>query len=191
MIDEIPSGVAFTVFADCCHSGTIGRVLADQPLLPDGGAVDDVRARYLPMTELLARAYRDERRGRDAATGGGRDRGCPGAVFAACADWQVAYETNGHGDFTTRCMQVLAAGGLDAIDNAEFLARVVSAFGPGPRQLPELDLADVVGSQGFLRPVGGPWSGGGGRGVAQDRPDGEPAAGRLLRELTSSSREDR
>ena len=194
VIAEIPAGVTFTLFADCCHSGTIARVLADQPVGPNGGAGDDIRERYLPMTDDLARTYRDVRRGpgarsdRSALAAGRRDVAYPGAVFAACADWQVAYETNGHGDFTTRCMQVFAAGGLDGIDNSEFLARVLSAFGNAPRQLPELDQADVVGSQGFLQPVAAsPVGGGAERGVAPSRRDGGSGAVRILRELATPS----
>jgi hypothetical protein len=162
VIEELPDGVTFTLFADCCHSGSIARVLAPR-IDVDARVAGDVRTRYLPMTEPLARAYRAAREagdGRDRQDSGGAGTGMPrrtapnpSATFSACADWQVALEHGGQGDFTKHCIAVLSDG-VDGITNEDFLARVVKEFGPAPEQQPELDQARLIGPLPFLQPPG-------------------------------------
>ena len=51
--DLIPEGVNVTCFMDCCHSGTINRVVGGTPH-PSGGG-PNLRARYLPVTREMQR----------------------------------------------------------------------------------------------------------------------------------------
>lgn len=197
VLAELPPGVTFTLFADCCHSGSIARVLAEEPgRAPGPGVGNDTRERYVAMTHQLGleyRAWRTERNGHARTANKSRQGLAPGyagAVFAACADWQVAYETNGHGDFTSRSIDVLEAGGIDGISNNEFLARVVKAFGNAPRQQPELDQPDVVGSQEFLQPAISPGPAARaavGTDTARAPLGGETGAAKILRQLAIGS----
>ena len=60
-------------------------------------------------------------------------------VFSACRADEVAYERNGHGDFSRLSIPLL---GTSSLTNAQFQAEVVQAFGAGAAQHPVLDCAD-------------------------------------------------
>src|SRR5262249_4921141 len=51
----IPEGVNVTCFIDCCHSGTIPRLMVGSPAA-DGSR--DVRARFLPATSEMQASHR-------------------------------------------------------------------------------------------------------------------------------------
>ena len=71
--------------------------------------------------------------------------------FSACQPHEVAYETAGAGQFTTRAMTVLAAG--TSLSNVAFMEQVVTAFGTRPAQHPYLDCAEDAKSLGLLAPL--------------------------------------
>ena len=101
---RLPDGAMLTVFADCCHSGSIMRAFVDLPAKASVAMlVDvpvDVRSRYLRMTRNLETSFRaaPERQARGRLRSACAQR--PPVTFSACKDFQVAYEYDGHGAFT-------------------------------------------------------------------------------------------
>jgi hypothetical protein len=145
----IPDGVNVTCFVDCCHSGTVTRVMVG-PVTDRGGR--DRRARFLPVTAEWQAAHRRFREG--LRTGRGRAPAHTAAdmrqvVFSACKDYEVAFETDGHGEFTVRATRLLS-GGIASLTHDEFQRRVTAAFGEAPRQHPELDCAPAALGRGLL-----------------------------------------
>lgn len=149
----IPEGVNVTCFIDCCHSGTITRFMVGRP---SGPAESSLRARFLPATPGMEAAHRDfrSRLGRRALPSGRTPDQMKEILFSACQDSEVAYESNGHGEFTLRATQILS-GGLAGMTNEEFQKKVTAAFGSSPRQHPDLDCATTYLSHGILCPVAG------------------------------------
>lgn len=150
---RVPPGVNLTCFMDCCHSGTNSRfAVGTSARAPQA----DAKARFITATAELQDAHRRFRalhRGARAATGtGGRER-MRDVKFSACQDHEVAWESNGSGEFTLRAMRVLAAG-VQGLSNGDFVSRVVADFGSGARQRPMLDCADDgVARQPLLQPL--------------------------------------
>ena len=131
-------GVHVTSFIDCCHSGSITRLGVG----PAGGefrAGADERPRFLEATPaeiqmyLRYRASRAFSAARTSARGGQAQRD---VLFSACRSVEVAWESNGQGDFTRLATPLLRQAG--AVTNATLLSRIRAAFGPNGRQQPEL-----------------------------------------------------
>ena len=148
---NIPQGVNVTCFIDCCHSGSITRTF--MPSKPLTG-VRDVRARFLPATpEMQAkhRAYR-ERLGSARREPGRRPENLKNVLFSACRDYEVAYESAGHGEFTVRATKILRQG-IEGCTNEDFQKEVTREFGPTPRQNPTLDCAPHMTKLSLLKPL--------------------------------------
>jgi hypothetical protein len=153
VVASLDPGVNFTCFIDCCHSGTITRALA--PGARPGTVPAGSRARYIPYSKDLSNLHREFRQ---SAEGARERRAAARTVtvvkevcFSACQPHEVAYETAGAGQFTTRAMTVLAAGG--GLTNIAFMEQVVAAFGPNPAQHPYLDCAEDARMRALLRPL--------------------------------------
>jgi hypothetical protein len=181
----IPDGVNVTCFIDCCHSGTITRLMVGSP----GGDGRDRRARFLPVTPEMQEAHRRfrERMGRGRGVTVRRTAAdMRQVVFSACLDHEVAYEVDGHGEFTVRATRLLASGAAGT-SHEEFQRRVVAAFGAGAHQHPELDCAPSAKTRVLLASLAGASNGSGphdgGRGAA-----GPPiaAVAQALRALADS-----
>jgi hypothetical protein len=153
IFQRLPNGVNLSCFIDCCHSGTISRFAVGGP-----GEVTDAsrRARYLVATPEMKQAHRQFRlqAGRSRATDRRGPETMGEVVFSACLSSEVALESSGHGDFTTRALEVLRAG-IDGLTNEQFQERVVRAFGAQPRQHPMLDCAPAARARGLFRPFVG------------------------------------
>lgn len=148
---NIPQGVNVTCFIDCCHSGSITRAFMTRKPVTGAG---DVRARFLPATpEMMAkhRAYR-ERLGSARTAPGRRPENLRNVLFSACLDYQVAYESAGHGEFTVRATKIIRLG-IDGCTNEDFQKKVTKAFGPVPRQNPALDCAPQMSQLSLLKPL--------------------------------------
>jgi hypothetical protein len=141
LFTPIPVGVNLTCFVDCCHSGTITRVVRlGQPSNHNGTG----RARFVPRSPALDRAHVEyrERTGMSRATtlpatGLRSAAAIRGVLFSACQDREVAFEVDGAGEFTRHATAILN-GGADGLTHADFIGRVVNLFGPGRRQTPNL-----------------------------------------------------
>ncbi|WP_284617813.1 caspase family protein [Aquabacterium humicola] len=138
LIDRLAPGVALTLFIDCCHSGTIsrlGRGAADRP--PSA----DARPRFVRATPERRDAHRAWRAQHAAAAAGARSGGSSTRselLFSACRSDQVAWESNGQGEFTLHATTVLAGSG-GRLSPRELQQQVEAAFGAQPRQQPLLD----------------------------------------------------
>lgn len=146
----IGAGVNVTCFIDCCHSGSITRALGPpaSPLQRAGS----VRPRFLRATRAMTeahRAYRAQMPGTRAASPALGDM--RHVVFSACQDREVAYESNGHGDFTLRAIDLLRQG-LTGITYEGFQQKVIAAFGENRRQNPNLECAPGSRALALLQP---------------------------------------
>lgn len=129
---RVPDGATLTFFPDCCHSGTSSRFAKLSPLrLPANEKV-----RYLPLPAAQKRKFAPKlARGARAAA----HAAPPGVIqFAACADSQYAYETEGQGDFTRHAAPLLVRAAREGLTNKAFIGEIVRLFGRKPRQTPSL-----------------------------------------------------
>lgn len=153
VFSRLPAGVNLTCFIDCCHSGTITRVL----LGPSSGSPAGARARFMRPTRDMQDRHRDFRRGRRAVRSASREvrdrQDMTNVVFSACRDDQVAYEVGGSGEFTSRAVPILG-GTPGQMTHATFQAAVERAFGAAPRQMPRLDCPDRLLHLPLLAPFG-------------------------------------
>ncbi|HVQ74876.1 MAG TPA: caspase family protein [Candidatus Binatia bacterium] len=183
----LPDGVNLTCFIDCCHSGTVTRVMVGPAGDGDG---HDRRARFLPATpEMEAAHHRFRERIGGTRTAPPRSAAAMRqVVFSACRDYEVAFETSGHGDFTVRATRILD-GGIAGVTHEAFQERVNAAFGAGARQHPELDCAPGAGVHVLLAPLAAgavpPPAGADGRGgpMAAGTGAGGPSAASLAQAL--------
>jgi hypothetical protein len=153
VMQRLADGVNLTCFFDCCHSGTITRLVAPAPAAPRGA---DVRARGFFSTQEMKIAHNRFRMGmREVAPplrGGAEMKEIS---FTACTDAQTAQEIDGHGQFTVRALALLRQGAA-SISNADFHQRVVAAFGARVHeQTPQLDCAPGARTRSLLSPIAG------------------------------------
>jgi hypothetical protein len=142
----IPQGVSVTNFIDCCHSGSITRF--GFGMRPAGSGAGDERPRFITVDPEIVRrhlAFRASRGGR-AARGSASMKE---VLFAACRSNELAWESNGQGDFTRAATALLRAG-TGAMTNQDFETRVIGQLGSTPRQHPELDCAPAARTQPLL-----------------------------------------
>jgi hypothetical protein len=147
---RIPEGMNVTCFMDCCHSGTITRV-AIGATSRDGLGIN-ARVRFIPATSQMQESHKRFR----AQTGRRRLDSSRGptsmkdVLFSACLDSEVAWESDGQGEFTRRVSSLLL-GDIQSMTNEQFADRMVAAFGATPRQHPELDCAPAMRKRLLLR----------------------------------------
>jgi hypothetical protein len=155
IFEQIPSGVNVTCFIDCCHSGTISRFGVGAPS-PTSTGRQGPRPRFIVATPQMIMAHRQFRQRQATRRALGR-RGLSGmqeVLFAACLSSEVAYENDGHGDFTVRTTGVLQAG-IDGVTNEQLEERIIAAFGAGPQQHPRLYCRPEAKSLRLLQPLVG------------------------------------
>jgi hypothetical protein len=78
-------------------------------------------------------------------------------VFSACESYEVAYESNGQGDFTRNAVAILQRG-IQGLNHDAFIQQVKDAFGQAPRQHPILDCAPSRLGAAILQPLDAPVS---------------------------------
>jgi len=140
--------VNLTCFIDCCHSGTISRLALGAAPTSRG---PDERPRFVEATDDLVAAHRAFRAQRDGGRGTPRTA-LREVLFAACQPWEVAWESQGQGDFTRRVAPRLRAA-TGHVTNEAFQAEVSAAFGEEPRQRPLLTCAPSARRKLLLAPL--------------------------------------
>lgn len=152
ILATLPAGVNLTMIMDCCHSGTNSRFAvgsdSGQPLAADA------RRRYVMPTPELNQAHAAFRRllpeqPRPAGSGGQEQMNH--VKFAACQDREVAWESNGQGEFTVRATRVLSQSA--SLTHQQFIEQVTAAFGASPRQHPLLDCASAARHRQMFAPL--------------------------------------
>jgi hypothetical protein len=133
MIDRLAPGARLTLFMDCCHSGTNSRAAPMR-----GG-----KARSVVLSAAQKQAFVEWRRtlgsGARSAAHVKRSASDPVEVnFGACQSRELAWESNGHGEFTLHATRILGEGGAALTPDA-FHRRVVDAFGTARRQTPHME----------------------------------------------------
>ena len=153
IFQRLPDGVNLTCFFDCCHSGTITRMVAPTPSVARGA---DVRSRGFRATPEMDAAHRRFRSGRRDAVPPPRGLlEMKEISFTACTDTQTAQEVDGHGQFTQRALAILRQGS-GGMTNGEFRQRVLAAFGAdATEQTPQLDCAPANAARVLLGPLAG------------------------------------
>ena len=149
----IGEGVNLTCFIDCCHSGSITRALGSpaKPLERTGS----VRPRFMRATEAMTeahRAFRGKIKAKRSRKPSAALADMRHVVFSACQDREVAYESDGHGDFTLRAIELLRKG-VNGVTYEGFQERVIAAFGAGRRQNPNLECAPASRTLGSAAAV--------------------------------------
>ena len=150
---RIPEGVNLTCFIDCCHSGTITRFAVGEPAEGFGRSRNE-RPRFIvatPEMEYNHSAFRKSFAGSRAVASRGPDS-MREILFSACLQSEVAWENDGHGDFTARATRILR-NGANGMSNEQFQKAVEGAFGSAPRQHPELDCASSARARALLAPL--------------------------------------
>ncbi len=141
--DLLPDEVNLTVFFDSCHSGGGQRKILE----PDSGGPAR-KARLVRMTTENVEAYKHRRGGLQRAT---RSLDTERSVFfGACQASELAYESNGQGDFTRIALPRLRE--FLTLTNREYFEAVLAAFGDSRKQTPVLLPPGLTG-QTFLAPV--------------------------------------
>jgi hypothetical protein len=149
---RIPDGVNVTFFTDCCHSGTVTRLGLGAAAGPGG----DERARFVPADESMKAAHVRYRAQLQASRAAPPPRTAQREVlFSACRSDEVAWETNGQGEFTVRATGIVRQGG-EGLTHEAFHAQVIRAFGAQPRQHPELHCAPEATGRALLGAVSAP-----------------------------------
>jgi hypothetical protein len=147
---EIPAGVNFTCFFDCCHSGTITRLVGPAPMRATGA-----KPRFIHATPEMLDAHKRFRAEMRFVPPAARGPATMREIsFTACTDSQVALESAGHGQFTLNALGVLRKG-IQGVTNAQFHQSVLAAFGSdASTQTPQLDCAPAAKALLLLAPAG-------------------------------------
>lgn len=158
IFDQLGAGVNLTCFIDCCHSGTITRMLGRNT----DDATDTSKPRFLKRTEFWEDWMRAHERFREHTASTRSIATTPRATvdrnslrwvnFSACDATEVAYENNGNGDFT-RLATPLLSGDLAHMTHRDYQKAVITAFGEKRRQTPQLDCADAAEAAPLLQPL--------------------------------------
>jgi hypothetical protein len=137
VLSRIPDGVRVTSFVDACHSGSVSRIGLG-PQAQRRGTTDE-RPRFVVADDRLIEAHVAFRAAYDAPrVSEARPRALDRDILiSACRSTEVAWESNGQGDFTRHATRVLAQG-MPGATHGDFLARVQTAFGGNARQHPEI-----------------------------------------------------
>lgn len=146
---ELPTGVNLTHFIDCCHSGTINRMLGagGNKLRQAAG----FRERFMAATPLMEQINQEFGKQAKRRNYRGIQHVRRDILFSACNSRQTAKEHQGQGDFTMAATQILAQYGT-AIGHAEFLRLTTASYNGWIDQSPELWCDDLLRDYNLLQP---------------------------------------
>lgn len=134
-LEKLPQGVQLTMFMDNCYSYSNGRFALGRAPEPSTGG----KPRFVKLRRSVVDRFIEKRRGARrsrASSRGGTQEEMRWVSFSACKDSELAWETNGRGDYSRVAVPLLSQTGLT---NRAFNDAVVAALGASPRQTPMLD----------------------------------------------------
>ncbi len=146
---HVPKGVSLTCFFDCCHSGTITRVVQQKRHRVQGVRGAAPKKRSLRATPQMIEAHRRVRKTLTPAPVADGFSDMAEVVFTACRSDQVAYESDGQGDFTRIALELFEEG-LPEESNDAFYQRILRGFGDDARQQPQLNSSAAARLRGLL-----------------------------------------
>lgn len=149
MFSHVPKGVSLTCFFDCCHSGTITRVVQQKRHRVQGVRGGAPKKRSLRATPAMAEAHRASRKALGPAPVVDALGDMAEVVFTACRSDQVAYESDGQGDFTRIALDLFQEG-LPDESNEAFYQRIIRGFGDDARQQPQLNSSAAARTRRLL-----------------------------------------
>ncbi len=126
--DLLPEGVSLTMFFDSCHSGGSQRAAVLE--VP---TAKNAHARLAKLSTRTVAAYRRKRGARRVRRSAGDNE--RGVFFGACQPDEVAWESDGQGDFTRIAVPLLAQA-LAGASNEQYLDRVLAGLGAQRKQTP-------------------------------------------------------
>jgi hypothetical protein len=143
ILNRVPQGALAVAFVDCCHSGTIVRMIREIAAPEAAGS----RPRAIDPTPEMVDVHRRTRSaGRATVTPFRRD-----VLFAACRDDEVAFETAGRGDYTKAVVPIIRQR-TAGLTNIALQQIIQGSFGPGARQHPKIDCDPSAEPRVFLQP---------------------------------------
>jgi hypothetical protein len=163
IFDQLPKGVTLTALIDCCHSGTITRMLGVNATHHDRSVLRiprylpfHARDRALEEAHVLFRAR--PAGGADDFRGSGRPVLSPEsmnhATVSACLPQEVAYESHQDGetmgDFTRAFVRVMETSG-STITLGGIVKRTIELLGASRWQTPMLDSPAHMARQTLVR----------------------------------------
>lgn len=134
-LEKLPRNVQLTMFMDNCYSYSNGRFALGRVLEPSANG----KPRFVKLRRSVLDRYLEMRRGSRrtrAFSRGGAQEEMRWVSFSACKDNELAWETNGRGDYSRIAIPLLSQAGLT---NRAFNEAVIAGFGANPRQTPMLD----------------------------------------------------
>ena len=153
VFEQLPDGVNLTAFIDCCHSGTITRMLGRNA--DDDEDEEGTRSRFLKPTEDWNTWMQAYARFRTSMSGArelvGSDK-LRWATFSACLPTEKALESAGNGHFTRNATRLLG-GAAAGYTHRAFQDALLREFGERRRQTPQLDCADAWRDLPLLQPL--------------------------------------
>jgi hypothetical protein len=158
ILNLLPQRVNMTIFVDCCHSGTITRMLGR-----NSSETAMKGARYLKKTSPDWEVWmQGHYRFREHLSNTASSRiGARGLVdnnalrwvnFSACDATEVALEHNGNGDFSVNATRLLR-GDFSSFTHRSFQDQIIALFGEKRRQTPQLDCPDAFRDLPLLQPL--------------------------------------
>ena len=129
------AGIELVLFTDCCHSGTNTRAAFTR-----GAPQLRGNSRYLKPPQEAVQKFR-ELRGGGARASAPATPAAPDALgweihYAACQDFQSAYEHDGQGDFTRALTGALTDSATRGASYEELAAKLTSQFANNALQSP-------------------------------------------------------
>ena len=154
LFQTLREGVALTCFYDCCHSGTMARLMDSFRSGTRGVEDEGPRIRCLEPDAAMIAAFRAARGATRGTPRELRERSRSRAVaFSACRDHEPALERNGHGVFTRAATSLLASAAGALPTHEAFHRQVLDALS-AESQRPQLDCRDEAAALPLLSPLG-------------------------------------
>lgn len=147
--NNIPAGANVTFFMDCCHSGTNTRSMFNSR--PTDMPADALPRFLLADDEMISVHLQNQSDRPNARSISHRSKESQTEIsFAACLSHQLAWESNGQGNFTRNALTVLQQHGIGDLSHEQFLKKVRDAFPANARQDPLLSCSDQNRQQTLL-----------------------------------------